>query len=892
MAKSIKGISVRIDADTKPLNRALKDVRKESNKIGRELYKVNRGLRFSPKSTELLSQKQDLLKNRIESTKKELKALKDSQSEIEKKFKKGEIDDKQYREFKRDIVQAESKLDTFNSQLKQTNRQARNAKLGLDDLKKAGRALAVGMAAVGTAVAVAGKELYDLSKETANYADEMDKAAQKTGLSVEAAQKWNYILDQNGTSLSEVSSSVQRFTRNVANAAEGGNQYADMLNNLNVEIQDSNGNLRDMDDIFPETIKALSEMENETERNATAMELFGRSGKELIPVLNSGTESIEDLQKKADDLDLVMSDQDIQSWVDFKDEMATLNEQFKSAKRQLATEFLPFMQYQLAPFLQNDLIPKVTLLIDKISELAGLPFTWEGGDELRQEIMDIDDLSKAESRLAEKRQELEEMGPVAQYAMGSDKQRKEHVEQQTQLEDEVSLLEYLIQNWNILKNTKSEAISGGEDGGNDSISDEKSKLEEFNEELERMISNYEQEREISSIDKPLNQELKKLEIERQALLERANQLEASEETKQAIRELFIEKEAQAIRDSKDKALELEKEYQNELAIMKKEGLDKELEQLRQKEAAEIEAAKGKEEAINEIEEKYRIKRQEVREKYAEKEKGLEREIVENKYKLGEISLSDYIDHLKEQLNEYKKHTDKWVELNSKIKDLEWELGFQNDTTTDFYSLYKFGQATDQKKPEEESEEQVKALNWIAQGFNDIGYEIEEANQAFEDMKQNLSDGLSEAIVQGESLGDVFENVADQFSKMVIQKAIVDPLLDWGMGKMGIPTFHDGGLVSPANAIAKIQKYHSGGGVGLKNDEVPAILEEGEYVLNKDQVKGLQGGGNNVTVNKFNINAVDAASFAQLVQRNPNAITGVVGQNILRNGDLRKIIKKS
>lgn len=88
MARQIKGISVRIDAETKGLNAALKDVRSESNKIGRELYKVNRGLRFSPKSTELLSQKQKLLKNRIDSTTKELNALKQSQDEVEKKFKK------------------------------------------------------------------------------------------------------------------------------------------------------------------------------------------------------------------------------------------------------------------------------------------------------------------------------------------------------------------------------------------------------------------------------------------------------------------------------------------------------------------------------------------------------------------------------------------------------------------------------------------------------------------------------------------------------------------------------------------------------------------------------------------------------------------------------------
>jgi predicted nucleic acid-binding Zn-ribbon protein len=887
MARQIKGISVRIDAETKGLNAALKDVRSESNKIGRELYKVNRGLRFSPKSTELLSQKQDLLKNRIESTKKELSALKQSQDEIEKKFKKGEIDDKQYREFKRDIVQAESKLDTFNSQLKETNRQARNAKFGLDNLKKAGRALATGMAAAGAAIASAGYVIGREINKTMNYADEVDKLSQKIGLTAEATQEWSYIAEQNGTNIDNLSSGIQRFTRNVLNASEGGNQYTDILNDLNVELKDSNGNLRDMDDIFPETIKSLAEMETETERNAITMELFGRRGSELIPILNSGTDSIEDLQKKAEDLDLKMSDEDIQSWVDFKDEMATLNEQLKAAKRQLATEFLPFLQYQLAPFLQNDLIPKVTLLIDKISELAGLPFTWEGGDELRQEIMQIEELSEAEVRLAKKRQELEEMGPAAQYAMGSDKQRKEHVKQQTQLEDEISLLEYLIQNWNILKNTKSEAINGGEDGGDDSLSDEKSKLEEFNEELERMISNYEQEKEISSLDKPLDKEMKKLDIERQALLDRAEELEASEETKQAIRDLYSQKEEQAIRDAKDKALELEKEYRNELAIMKKEGLDKELEQLRQQEKVELEAAKGKEEAIDEIEEKYRIKRQEAREKYAEKEKELERDLIEWKYKNGFISTKYYRNYLQDRLKEYEMFSEKWKKIYGTLQALPESEKSQGNLLKD--QVYgNLGKDNSGGK-----EEQVQSINWMTDAWVDLGLEIEDANQKFVDWKDDLVTGLSDAIARGEDLGDVFENIGDQIASMVMQKAIVGPIVDIALSGMSLPSFHEGGFVSPRTALENMQRFHTGGGYGLKSNEQPAILEYGERVLTEGQNKTLESmspGGKTEIHN--HINAIDTKSFAEYVSRNPEAIINVVGQDIMRNGNLRKAIKKS
>ena len=142
MAKNIRGVTVEIGAETKGLNAALKDVRKESRKISRELYQVNRALKFNPDSVELWEQKQELLTGRIEETRKELDALKQSQDEIEKKFKNGEIDDAQYREFKRDIVQAESKLDTFERQLKETQKETskfgRAMKDISDETKKAG----------------------------------------------------------------------------------------------------------------------------------------------------------------------------------------------------------------------------------------------------------------------------------------------------------------------------------------------------------------------------------------------------------------------------------------------------------------------------------------------------------------------------------------------------------------------------------------------------------------------------------------------------------------------------------------------------------------------------------------------------------------------------------
>ena len=82
-----KGITVEIGASTKGLDKALKDIRSQSRKIGRELYQVNRALKFNPDSVELWAQKQDILTERVEQTKEKLDVLKQAEKDMQKQYK-------------------------------------------------------------------------------------------------------------------------------------------------------------------------------------------------------------------------------------------------------------------------------------------------------------------------------------------------------------------------------------------------------------------------------------------------------------------------------------------------------------------------------------------------------------------------------------------------------------------------------------------------------------------------------------------------------------------------------------------------------------------------------------------------------------------------------------
>ncbi len=122
MSKRIKGITIEIDGSTKGLDKALKDVTKESFKLQGELKDVERLLKFNPKNVELLAQKKKLLSQQVENTRKRLDELKKAQVQVDAAFKNGEISEGQYRAFQREIAETESKLNHYENQLKQAGK--------------------------------------------------------------------------------------------------------------------------------------------------------------------------------------------------------------------------------------------------------------------------------------------------------------------------------------------------------------------------------------------------------------------------------------------------------------------------------------------------------------------------------------------------------------------------------------------------------------------------------------------------------------------------------------------------------------------------------------------------------------------------------------------------
>lgn len=348
MADRVKGISVQIGGDTTGLSKALSGVNKEIGSTQRELKDVERLLKLDPTNTELLRQKQELLSKAVSGTKDKLDTLKEAEKQVQDQFARGEISQQQYDALQREIVETEASLDSLeekarksNSVLAEISGKADKVASAFDTAAQKTRGLSLAAGGVitgmmGSAVA-AGKS-----------ADDINTLAKVTGLSTDQIQKFSYATDIIDVSLDTLTGSMAKLTKNMQSAKKGSKNMVEAFDSLGVSITDSTGELRSNDDVFADVIESLGKIENETERDAVAMQIFGKSAQDLNPLILGGADALEELGKEAEDAGLILSQDALDSANEFNDSIdklkATAQGSFAEIGTEIATMLIPFIE--------------------------------------------------------------------------------------------------------------------------------------------------------------------------------------------------------------------------------------------------------------------------------------------------------------------------------------------------------------------------------------------------------------------------------------------------------------------------------------------------------------------------------------------------------------------
>lgn len=334
----IRGITIELGADTTGISKALGGLNSEISSTQKQLKDVEKLLKLDPSNTELLRQKQELLSKAVETSKEKVDALKQAQAELGERT---EENAKQYDAIEREIVSCEAEQKKWNDQLDAMTPKAKSIKDTLSEVSEATGKAAEKTKALSAAAAGAAAGLLGNAVNAARTADDINTLSKQYGVSVREIQRMNYAQDLIDVSTKDMLASYAKLTKQMGKGSEA-------FEKLGVNIYDVHGDLRDSQEVWYDTLEALSKVSNETERDVLAMDLFGKSAASLSGIIDDGGAALKTLGQEAEDAGLILSTDALESANQFNDAMdrlkATASQSFLEAGASLATTLVPALE--------------------------------------------------------------------------------------------------------------------------------------------------------------------------------------------------------------------------------------------------------------------------------------------------------------------------------------------------------------------------------------------------------------------------------------------------------------------------------------------------------------------------------------------------------------------
>lgn len=358
-----------LDAEFKLATEQAKNYGTESDKLGIK--------------QEYLTQKIELQKKKVEEAEKAYNAIMSTQGASQK-----EID-----ALDKKLLQERTSLEKLNGELKEeedkTNKANKATKSFGDEIRDA--ASLIGMdgspavealakkfdgvsASVGNAIVVIGamgKKLFDWSKESAQWADDLLTLSQRTGIATDELQKLSYASELIDVDVETMTGSMEKLVRSMNSARDGSGQASEAFRKLRIRTTDTHGQLRDVNEVFYEIIDSLGKVQNETERDAAAMEIFGKSARDLNPLIKAGSKNLKEFGQEAEDMGKIISEEGLQDMGDLSDAMYRFDTTLDAMKRNLALAVVPILT-KLFDAIASIPVPVLTTIAVIASLVMGL----------------------------------------------------------------------------------------------------------------------------------------------------------------------------------------------------------------------------------------------------------------------------------------------------------------------------------------------------------------------------------------------------------------------------------------------------------------------------------------------------------------------------------------
>lgn len=238
---------------------------------------------------------------------------------------------------------------------------------------------AIGLAGLASAAAAGGVAIGALTKQAINFADEIGKTAQKIGMTSESLSKLEYAAKLSDVSLGQLQVGLGQLSKNM----QSGN---DAFTALGINVTNAQGYLRSTEEVLLDVAERFAGMQDGAGKTALAMQIFGRSGADLIPMLNAGRDGIAQMTDEASRFGLEISSRTSKAAEGFNDNLTRITSLFTGLANTIAEKSAPRMKDMTDKFIkfvdEGGYVQKIANLIDgafaKLAEtMQFLNSAWE-----------------------------------------------------------------------------------------------------------------------------------------------------------------------------------------------------------------------------------------------------------------------------------------------------------------------------------------------------------------------------------------------------------------------------------------------------------------------------------------------------------------------------------
>ena len=245
------------------------------------------------------------------------------------------------------MKKAEKALDEMGNESKEAEKKAEELSKAMEEVgeaaKRGSEMAKKAVMAIGAAAVAAAAGVFKLVKDAGVAADALITLSNKTGISTQQLQEMEYAARFVDVEVETMTGSMMKLTKNMDMARKGSKDQAKAFAKLGVEFKNQDGSLRNAKDVWEDAIGALGAVGNEADRDALAMNLFGKSAAELNPLIKAGTDELKRLGKEAQGMGIIMSDESVAALGKFDDKMQVLGASTQGLGNAIAIAALPVM---------------------------------------------------------------------------------------------------------------------------------------------------------------------------------------------------------------------------------------------------------------------------------------------------------------------------------------------------------------------------------------------------------------------------------------------------------------------------------------------------------------------------------------------------------------------